>query len=107
MSPTSPNFAALNVQLNKAHSRIRELEARETELLAQIRSLCAVITELSYEVDPLAVVELNSRVRDGRHERQMAARENTGVQDVSQQLNDRAVLDRRNRLAPRGAALRT
>ena len=63
MSPTPPTFVALNGQLNEAHHRIRELEARETELLAHIRSLCAVITELSHEVDPFAVVELNSRVR--------------------------------------------
>lgn len=83
MSPTSPTFVALNDQLNKAHHRIRELEARETELLVQIRSLCAVITELSHEVDPLAVVELNSRVRNGQHDRRMTAREDLGVQDVS------------------------
>jgi hypothetical protein len=74
MSPTIPTFIALNDQLIKAHHRIRELEAREAELLAQIRSLCAVITELSYEVDPLAVVEPNSRVRDSQHDRGVAAR---------------------------------
>ena len=36
MSPTAPTFVVLNDQLTKAHRRIRELEARETELLAQI-----------------------------------------------------------------------
>ena len=43
MSPTSPTFGALNDQLIKAHHRIRELEAHETELLDQIRTLCAAI----------------------------------------------------------------
>jgi hypothetical protein len=43
VSPTSPTFGALNDQLTKAHHRIRELEAHETELLAQIRTLCAAI----------------------------------------------------------------
>ena len=47
MSPTAPTFVTLNDQLNKAHRRIRELQARETELLAQNRTLCAVITELT------------------------------------------------------------
>ena len=42
MSPTSPTFVALNDQLNKAHRRIRELEAREMELVERIRILCAV-----------------------------------------------------------------
>ncbi len=46
MSPTAPTSVALNDQLNKAHRRIHELQARETELLAQNRTLCAVITEL-------------------------------------------------------------
>ena len=49
MSPTAPTFAALNDQLNKAHRRIRELQARETDLLAQNRTLHAVITELTDE----------------------------------------------------------
>jgi hypothetical protein len=47
VSPTSPTFVALNQQLNKAHHRIRELEARETDLLARNRTLCAVITEIT------------------------------------------------------------
>ena len=49
MSPTAPTFATLNDELNKAHRRIRELQARETELLAQNRTLCAVITELTHD----------------------------------------------------------
>ncbi len=49
MSPTPPTFVALNGQLKKAHIRIRELEARETDLLAQNSALWAVITELTHE----------------------------------------------------------
>ena len=47
MSPTAPTFVTLNDRLNKAHRRIRELQARETELLAHNRTLHAVITELT------------------------------------------------------------
>jgi hypothetical protein len=36
VSPTAPSFSTLNEQLNKAHRRIRQLEARELELLARI-----------------------------------------------------------------------
>ncbi len=49
MSPAAPTFGTLNAQLNKAHHRIRELEAREAELLAQNSTLCAVITELTHD----------------------------------------------------------
>jgi hypothetical protein len=52
MSPTAPTFVTLNDQLNKAHRRIRELQARETELLAQNRTLCAVINELTDDDPP-------------------------------------------------------
>ncbi len=38
MSPSIPTLRALNSRLNKAHRRIRELEAREAELLAQIEN---------------------------------------------------------------------
>jgi hypothetical protein len=47
VSPTSPTFVALNLQLNKAHGRIRELEARETDLLTRNRILCAVIASIA------------------------------------------------------------
>jgi hypothetical protein len=47
VSPTAPTFVTLNGQLTKAHRRIRELEARETELVAHNRTLHAVITELT------------------------------------------------------------
>jgi hypothetical protein len=46
VSPTAPTIVTLNDQLNKAHRRIRGLQARETDLLAQYRTLCTVITEL-------------------------------------------------------------
>jgi hypothetical protein len=51
VSPTAPTFVTLNGQLNKAHQRIRELQVRETELLAQNRTLGAVITELTHDDD--------------------------------------------------------
>jgi hypothetical protein len=54
VSPTAPTFVTLNDQLNKAHRRIRELQARETELLAQNRTLCALINELTDEDAPPA-----------------------------------------------------
>ena len=60
MSPTSPTFNTLNGQLIKAHQRIRELEAGEAELLAQIRILCAVITDLTHEIHARSAVELPS-----------------------------------------------
>ena len=36
MSPTSPTLISLYSRLTTAHRRIRQLEAREAELLAQI-----------------------------------------------------------------------
>ena len=59
MSPTAPTFVTLNDLLNKAHRRIRELQARETELLAQNRTLHAVITELT-DKDTRTAAELCS-----------------------------------------------
>ena len=59
MSPTAPTLVTLNDQLNKAHQRIRELQARETELLAQNKTLYAVITELTDE-DTRTAAELCS-----------------------------------------------
>jgi hypothetical protein len=59
VSPTAPTFVTLNDLLNKAHRRIRELQARETELLAQNRTLHAVITELTDE-DARTAAELCS-----------------------------------------------
>ena len=59
MSPTAPTLVTLNDLLNKAHRRIRELQARETELLAQNRTLHAVITELT-DKDTRTAAELCS-----------------------------------------------
>ncbi len=52
MSPTAPTYATLNNQLTKAHSRIRELQARETALAADNRTLRAVLTELTHDDHP-------------------------------------------------------
>ena len=60
MSPTAPTFVTLNDRLNKAHRRIRELQARETELLAQNRTLHAVITELTHDDHARTAAELCS-----------------------------------------------
>ena len=59
MSPTAPTFVTLNDRLNKAHRRIRELQARESELLAQNRTLHAVITALT-DKDTRTAAELCS-----------------------------------------------
>jgi hypothetical protein len=47
VSPTIPTFTTLNNQLNKAHRRIRELEAREAELLAHNRTLRSAGTDIT------------------------------------------------------------
>jgi len=59
VSPAAPTFVTLYDLLNKAHRRIRELQARETELLAQNRTLHAVITELT-DKDTRIAAELSS-----------------------------------------------
>lgn len=41
MSPTAPTFTLLTEQLTKAYRRIRELEARQAELLAAALSTSA------------------------------------------------------------------
>jgi hypothetical protein len=64
VSPTAPTFATLNDQLTKAHRRIRELEARETELVAHNRTLCAVIADLTNEDHPRAAADLTSLFND-------------------------------------------
>ena len=61
MSPTTPTFVTLNDQLNKAHHRVRELQARETErLLGRNGALHAVITELTREDHVRTAAELTS-----------------------------------------------
>jgi hypothetical protein len=59
MSPTAPTFVTLNNQLAKAHRRIRELEARETELVAHNRILCAAIEGLT-EDHPCRAADVTS-----------------------------------------------
>jgi hypothetical protein len=61
MSPTRPTFVTLNDRLNKAHHRIRELEARETELLAQVRTLSAPIAVQRWESDGGAICKLRNQ----------------------------------------------
>jgi hypothetical protein len=39
MSPTAPTLNILHRRLKKAHSKIRELEARQAELLARLETL--------------------------------------------------------------------
>ena len=58
MSPTAPTFVTLNNELNKAHGRIRELEARETELVAHNRTLCAVMEELTNADHPRKTADI-------------------------------------------------
>jgi len=65
VSPTTPTLVTLNDQLNKAHNRIRELEARETELLAHNRTLRAAITELTHDDHPRTPADLTSSSDDG------------------------------------------
>ena len=48
MSPTAPTYLALYKQLGQAKSRIRELESRENDLLTEIRTLCAAVTERTH-----------------------------------------------------------
>lgn len=45
MSPTPPTYAALYSQLAQAHRRIRELEAREADLVADLGLLRCAPTE--------------------------------------------------------------
>ena len=69
MSPTAPTFATLNDELNKAHRRIRELQAREAALLAQNRTLCTVITEFIREDHRRTAAEHTSSPNDGSDDR--------------------------------------
>jgi hypothetical protein len=65
VSPTAPTFVTLNDQLTKAHRRIRELEARENELLAHNTTLCAAIEELTQDDHPRTAAEVTSSSNDG------------------------------------------
>ncbi|WP_249645298.1 hypothetical protein [Nocardia sputi] len=60
-APAFANAVALQQQLTDAHDRIRELEDREREHLDQIKTLCAVITELTHETKASKLVLLPPR----------------------------------------------
>lgn len=51
-------IAALKQQLSRAHQRIEELEAIETHLADQIKTLCAVVSELTHEAHAHNVIAL-------------------------------------------------
>jgi len=59
----SPAISALSAQLADAHERIRELEAANTALDEKIRTLCAVIAELTHAISAANVVALPARKR--------------------------------------------
>jgi hypothetical protein len=65
VSPTAPTFGILNDRLANAHRRIRELEARETELLAHNSTLRAVIDELTDKDHSRSAAELISMPNEG------------------------------------------
>ena len=60
MSPTAPTFVTLNDQLTRAHRRIRELEARKTELLAHNRALRAALSALTDDDHPRTAASLTA-----------------------------------------------
>jgi hypothetical protein len=47
--PIPPSVAALQQQLAEAHARVQRLEATEAELTQKIKTLRAVIVELTHE----------------------------------------------------------
>ncbi|MGW4330465.1 hypothetical protein ACWEKR_31805 [Nocardia sp. NPDC004573] len=60
-APALANAVALQQQLSDAHDRIRALEDREREHLDQIKTLCAVITELTHKTQASNLVLLSPR----------------------------------------------
>jgi predicted transcriptional regulator len=82
MSPTAPTFVTLNNQLTKAHRRIRELEARETELVAHNRILCAAIEGLTEE-HPRRAADVTSSLDNGGARRLVATINRTGQRTAS------------------------
>jgi hypothetical protein len=96
MSPTAPTFVTLNNQLIKAHRRIRELRARETELLAQNGTLHPVITELTDE-DARTAAELCSSPLPTPSSSDVRV----GIGEQASQRLDPAANHRHRRRAPR------
>ncbi len=66
MSPTAPTYLALYKQLGQAKSRIRELEARENDLLTEIRTLCAAVTERTHRAHARAPDDLTPSLQQQR-----------------------------------------
>ena len=62
--PPPPEIATLEQKLAAAHARIGECEAREAELVGQIKTLCALIAELTHETHTHNVIDLPLRARD-------------------------------------------
>lgn len=62
-APIPPDVEALRQQLADADCRNRQLEASNSQLRAQITTLCAVITELTHEAAADNVVTLPRRRR--------------------------------------------
>lgn len=60
---TSPENSALRSQLAEARERIRELEAASAARDEKIKTLCAVIAELTHEANATNVVALPARKR--------------------------------------------
>lgn len=56
--PTSSDTTAIEYQLDLARKRIQDLEANETRLRGQIRTLQAIIVELTHEAAASNVVRL-------------------------------------------------
>jgi hypothetical protein len=68
VSPTVPTFATLNDELNQAHRRIRELQAREAELLAENNTLSTVIAKYIHEDHRRTAAEHTSSPNIGTHD---------------------------------------
>ena len=66
--PFAPDIEALRRQLDDTHDRIRELEVRETAYLDQIKTLSAVITELTHQAhaDNLVILPASGHSRSRR-----------------------------------------
>jgi AcrR family transcriptional regulator len=67
-APGSPESSALRSQLAEAHERIRELEAAGAAREERIRTLCAVIAELTHEASATNVVVLPAREQGAVHD---------------------------------------
>jgi len=55
---TGPNLQALRQQLAEAYEKIRQYQATEAQFEAKIRTLCAIIAELTHEANATNVIAL-------------------------------------------------